>query len=46
VQLNNIDIPHENDTEDIDIEQSPEMVDHSHSKEWNEKVNKEALALE
>ena len=40
------DVPHENDTEDIDIEQSPDMSDHSHSKEWNEKVNAKALELE
>jgi len=37
---------HENDTDDIAEEVSPDMYDHHHSKIWNEAVNTKALELE
>ena len=37
---------HDNDTEDIAEDVSPDMYDHHHSKMWNEAVSKKALELE
>lgn len=37
---------HENDTDDIAEDVSPDMYDHHHSKMWNEAVSQKALELE
>ena len=42
IQIN----PHEKDTDDISLEQSPENFDSHHSKMWNDMVNKKAVELE
>ena len=39
-------MPHENDTEDIAGDVSPENYDHKHSKSWNELVEKKAQEME
>lgn len=46
VQLNSKIIPHENDTDDIALDVSPNNYDMHHSKAWNEKVNERALEIE
>ena len=38
--------PHENDTDDISLEQSPENYDNHHSKLWNQMVNHKAVEIE
>jgi uncharacterized protein YeaO (DUF488 family) len=39
-------MPHENDTEDIAGDVSPENYNHKHSKSWNELVEKKAQEME
>lgn len=39
-------VPHEDDTEDIALEFTPDNYDHGHSKEFNRKVEEKALQLE
>lgn len=39
-------MPHEDDTEDISIDQNPSTYDKHHSKTWNKQVNQKALAIE
>lgn len=39
-------IPHENDTEDIAEEVTPDNYDHHHTKEWNDLVQKKAKEME
>lgn len=39
-------IPHEEDTEDMALDQSPAAYDYHHSKAWNDEVNRKAIAIE
>lgn len=39
-------IPHEDDTEDMALDQSPAAYDYHHSKAWNDQVNKKAQQIE
>jgi hypothetical protein len=41
-----VQMPHENDTEDIAEATNPENYDHRHSKEWNKLVEKKAKEME
>jgi hypothetical protein len=41
-----VQMPHENDTEDITDAANPENYDHRHSKEWNKLVEKKAKEME
>lgn len=38
--------PHENDTDDISLEQTPDGYDSHHSKLWNQMVNRKAVEIE
>lgn len=38
--------PHENDTDDISLEQTPDGYDNHHSKLWNQMVNHKAVEIE
>lgn len=37
---------HDDDTDDISLDQNPSTYDKHHSKMWNKKVNQQALAIE
>lgn len=39
-------IPHEDDTEDMALDQSPAAYDYHHSKAWNDEVNRKAISIE
>lgn len=39
-------MPHEDDTEDMALDQSPAAYDYHHSKQWNDQVNKKAVQIE
>ena len=41
-----VQMPHENDTEDITDAANPDNYDHRHSKEWNKLVEKKAQEME
>jgi hypothetical protein len=42
----NIQMPHENDTEDVADAVNPDNYDHRHSKQWNALVDKKAKEME
>ena len=46
VQLNEVRIPHENDTDDVETEGVDFNYNRKHSKAWNEEVNKKAMEFE
>lgn len=46
VQYKQRQIPHENDTDDVDIKYVDFGYNHQHSKAWNQEVNKKAEELE
>ena len=39
-------MPHEDDTEDMALDQSPAAYDYHHSKQWNDEVNRKAVQIE
>lgn len=39
-------MPHEDDTEDMALDQSPAAYDYHHSKQWNDQVNRKAVQIE